>query len=102
MLSLPRILIYKPFIVAALFTALISSLPLYKSSGETVCHTATPFSVSFAGINITGHVCGNTGVKVPHQISFRLKADDVQQSTILKQLADNPGRFAGDVESFHY
>ena len=102
MLSLPRILIYKPLFAAVFLTSLISALPLYKTNNESVCHTTVPFSVAISGLKITGHLCGNNELKVPHQISFGLKSGEVQQSIFFKQLAGNTVKPTSGLENNHY
>lgn len=87
MLTLPKISLAQTSFAALAFFALSFFEPASATDDFKDCSTAEPFTVNISGFSVTGHVCGQSEIKMPHQLNFKLQADDDQQPIIFKQLS---------------
>jgi hypothetical protein len=86
MLTLPKISLAQTSIAALFFLAFTNNTASSVNDSVNGCASATPFTVAISGLHVSGHVCGKSDIKIPHQINFQLQADEDQHPIILKQL----------------
>ncbi len=101
MLTLPKISLAQTSIIAFVFFALTFNSPPSSTVDQNDCNSAETFTVNISGFYVSGHVCGKSELKIPHQLNFKLQADDDQQPIILKQLTDFSEKSHNDAENFH-
>jgi hypothetical protein len=101
MLTLPKISLAQTSFAALAFFALSFFEPGSETNDFRNCSTAEPFTVNISGFYVTGHVCGQSELKLPHQLNFKLHADEDQQPIILKQLSGFSDKSHNDAETIH-
>jgi hypothetical protein len=100
MLTLPKISLAKTSIAALFFLAFSNNISTPAGGSFNECASATPFTVMISGLHVSGHVCGKSEIKIPHQINFKLQADEDQHPIILKQLTGFSIKSSSDATGF--